>query len=76
MYEWECMHPGIELRLKHTMGGPSYYLQPGDDMQRFQEEIGAVDFVWMNDPENKEGRVFKTIEEHYDAIMDPYLGNE
>ena len=82
-FEWQRMHPGLELRLQHETSSNKDYNNPdnriffqGEDMERFLTDIGAVDFIWMNDPKNTEGRVFKTIEEHYDAIMDPYFGNE
>lgn len=72
-FEWE-EHYGNTL-LKAKDGGETHLLQ-GDDSGSFLREIGAVDFVWMNDPQNEEGRVFKTIKEHYDAIMDPYFNND
>ena len=74
-FEWNRMRPGIGLRMKGNTGREDVFMQD-DDMYRFQLDIGAVDFIWMNDPSNKEGRVFKTIEEHYDAIMDPYFNND
>lgn len=75
-FEWEDVgHGGFVMRHKLAPEGQDVFLQ-GDDKHRMQLELGAVDFVWMNDPKNEEGRVFKTIEEHYDAIMDPYFGNE
>lgn len=73
--EWERKYPGLVIRTKNSNDPDETFLQD-ENMERFMSEIGAVDFIWMNDPKNTEGRVFKTIEEHYDAIMDPYLGNE
>lgn len=74
-FEWEDVgHTGFVMRHKLAPEGQDVFLQ-GDDKHKMQLELGAVDFIWMNDPENEEGRVFKTIEEHYDAIMDPYFGN-
>lgn len=76
-YAWEKVNFGILMRhVQHKRGGPEVFFQMGDDMDRFQREIGAIDFIWMNDPKNTEGRVFKSIEEHYDAIMEPYFNND
>lgn len=72
-YEWERKFPGLVIRTKESNDPDEVFLQD-ESMQKFMAEIGAVDFIWMNDPENTEERAFKTIEEHYDAIMDPYLG--
>jgi len=73
---WERKFPGLAIMKRPPFAKEDSIFMQDEDMHKFQMEIGAVDFVWMNDPKNKEGRAFKTIEEHYDAIMDPYLGNE
>jgi len=72
-FMWERKFPGLAIMRRPPFAKEDSVFMQDEDMHKFQMEIGAVDFVWMNDPENKEGRVFATIEKHYDAIMEPYF---
>lgn len=69
-YFWEPHYGNLLITQKET--GHTQLLQ-GDDQQPFLQQTGQVNAIWANDPENKEGRTFATLEEHLDAIAQPYF---
>lgn len=72
VYSWEPHYGSVLIT---GAEGKTVLLQ-GDDSLPFLKQTGEVNFIWNNDPKNEEGRVFKTLEEHLDAIAEPYFDND
>ncbi len=72
IYSWKPHYGNLIVKQE---GGKDILFQ-GDDVDIFLRQTGEVNFIWDQDPENTKGRVFKTREEHLDAIAEPYFNNQ
>jgi len=70
-FEWTRHADGLLLKAKRWVEN---HLLQGDDATEFLQQTGVVNHLWNVDPNNTEGRVFKTREDHLDAIAEPYFG--
>ena len=68
---WEHHFGGVILTCLES--GETVLLQAGNEAGEFLDQVKTIDRIWTEDPSNKEGRIFKSYEEHLDMLIDPYF---